>query len=79
MHYGGITLVTNNRDAAQEQDQQLIPLPKVTIQQIERLVCDLQAEIERGTIQVDAAFAVIAQRIVEQLQAVMRRYFEGNI
>jgi hypothetical protein len=70
-----LTLV--NKDDAQEQDQQtIITLPTVTIQQVERLVRDLQTEIERGTVRVDGAFVVIAQRIAEHLQAMsgMRRH-----
>ena len=61
------------RDRRDSSDQQPIALPEMTVQWIEREVRVLRAEIERGTIKVDGAFVVITQRIIEQLQDMIKR------
>jgi hypothetical protein len=48
--------------------------PEVTVQQIERLVRDLQAEIERGRVVIDAAFTMSARSAAELLLAMAARY-----
>jgi hypothetical protein len=68
-----LTLVADNKDDAQDQ-QPITILPRVTIHQIERLVRDLQAEIERGTVVVDAAFTMSARSVAGQLLDMADRY-----